>query len=1314
MDMKEFLKLVGLFLLLGKSNGQPSNPSDDREYRLVDGHNDCSGHLEARHGVEVRLSGGVTNCRGRVEVRYKEEWGGVIFHETSKNLAMVVSRQLGCAIPREDVLTRADVFGKMELKLWFDDREYRLVDGHNNCSGHLEARHNDTWGSVCEIDSDLRAANVLFEVRLSGGVSNCTGRVEVRYKGEWGGVLFNEKSKNLATVVSRQLGCAIPREDVLTRADVFGDIKQLQFYINTEDIIGCLGAFPFDVAAPWLTRRRQYRLVDGNNPCSGHLEAQHVDTWGSVCEIDSDLRAANVLLPVRLSGGVTNCTGRVEVKYNGEWGGVVFSEESKYLSTVVSRQLGCAIPSEDVLTRADEFGDVEMKFWFDVINCTGEESYLSQCSFNTSEFNEMPTFSKFLAGLAYPGHGQYRLVDGNNPCSGHLEARHGDTWGSVCDIDLDLRVANVLCKELQCGEAVPSLLTYTRRPGPIWTEKIQCVGNESRLWKCPFILFFVHRYFCDNDEMSGVICSAYREYRLVGGPDKCSGHLEARHGGTWGSVCEIDSDFRVANVLCKELQCGEAVPSLLTYTRRPGPIWTEKIQCVGNESRLLDCPRIHENTGHCTEQHAPAIHCKGIFNGYKFINGGESCSGRVVVLHEGQWMALCKSYWNLQAANVLCRQMNCGTVSSLPDEGYFESHNLTVPYRFYCTGTEYHLGDCNTTALGNHKCPPRDTASIICTGENETVRLMGGEDHCAGRLEILTHNKTWSRAVTDQWSRNGAQVVCRELHCGHLVDTFIITALTTSNGHVYLRGNCQGNETRLTDCSVTEPSKIKAQNGQEMEIEVICSESKQLKLVNGPGQCAGRVEIYHDGRWGTICDDSWDKADADVVCKQLGCGYAVNATTEAYYGKGTGDIWLDDVECVGNETHIWDCPKKQYGDHNCAHKEDAGVICSDFMDIRLVGGPHKCEGQLEIYHNGIWGSVCSNIMTDNSVSLICQHLNCGLGGYVETIKTYGTGKWPYWIDHINCTRHNKMLLECPSSPWNMNSCFHAELTVLQYKDRIRLIGGENICSGRVEVFYQGQWGTVCDDAWDIKDAEVVCRQIGCGSAMNATTEAAMFGDGSGPIWLSEVQCKGYERALQDCRSQRWNPSDCHHKEDAGVICLAQLVTNHQALNNIPNVFLTFFIIFSLLFGVAIMIIGYLLRNFRRYKKTLHSIHASSNEPVYEKVYLRSVGKKDPPSSTLGYDGYEDMDDHLSQSLKDDNGGIENGYDDVDDHLSQSLNPVQDNNGIENGYDDVDDHLSQSINPDGDDNGKDNDLDLSVSDNQGVTRLPADEDYDDAI
>ena len=108
----------------------------------------------------------------------------------------------------------------------------------------------------------------------------------------------------------------------------------------------------------------------------------------------------------------------------------------------------------------------------------------------------------------------------------------------------------------------------------------------------------------------------------------------------------------------------------------------------------------------------------------------------------------------------------------------------------------------------------------------------------------------------------------------------------------------------------------------------LSSDSRQLRLVDGGARCAGRVEILDQGSWGTICDDDWDLDDAHVVCRQLGCGEALDATGSAHFGAGSGPIWMDDVNCKGNELQLWKCPSQAWGRHNCDHHKDTGVICS--------------------------------------------------------------------------------------------------------------------------------------------------------------------------------------------------------------------------------------------------------------------------------------------------------------------------------------------------------------------------------------------------
>ncbi|NP_001017658.1 galectin 3 binding protein, tandem duplicate 2 precursor [Danio rerio] len=99
-----------------------------------------------------------------------------------------------------------------------------------------------------------------------------------------------------------------------------------------------------------------------------------------------------------------------------------------------------------------------------------------------------------------------------------------------------------------------------------------------------------------------------------------------------------------------------------------------------------------------------------------------------------------------------------------------------------------------------------------------------------------------------------------------------------------------------------------------------------LRLVGGLSS-SGRVEVYHDGQWGTVCDDGWDLAEAQVVCRQLGFPGAVSVVSGGQYGEGSGPIWLDDMMCKGSESILSECSFKGWGVNDCTHKEDAGVIC---------------------------------------------------------------------------------------------------------------------------------------------------------------------------------------------------------------------------------------------------------------------------------------------------------------------------------------------------------------------------------------------------
>ena len=99
-------------------------------------------------------------------------------------------------------------------------------------------------------------------------------------------------------------------------------------------------------------------------------------------------------------------------------------------------------------------------------------------------------------------------------------------------------------------------------------------------------------------------------------------------------------------------------------------------------------------------------------------------------------------------------------------------------------------------------------------------------------------------------------------------------------------------------------------------------------MVGGARDNEGRVEVYHRGEWGTVCDDYWSITDAHVVCRQLGYDRATSAPGSATFGAGRGPIHYDNVGCRGSETRLADCSHNGVGVHDCSHSEDAGVVCS--------------------------------------------------------------------------------------------------------------------------------------------------------------------------------------------------------------------------------------------------------------------------------------------------------------------------------------------------------------------------------------------------
>ncbi|KAL1275598.1 hypothetical protein QQF64_035221 [Cirrhinus molitorella] len=466
-----------------------------------------------------------------------------------------------------------------------------------------------------------------------------------------------------------------------------------------------------------------------------------------------------------------------------------------------------------------------------------------------------------------------------------------------------------------------------------------------------------------------------------------------------------------------------------------------------------------------------------------------------------------------------------------------------------------------------------------------------------------------------------------------------------------------------------------------------------LVRLSGERQCEGELEVFIHQVWRRVLLDSWSLIESSVVCRQLGCGSVLNFNGSSSSSPEHSHECVKGFQCSGSEAHLGNCSSPQT--INCSSTQQLSITCLEFKEIRLTKG---CEGNVEVFYNGSWGKVCHKKMDKDTASLICRELNCGRSvseiRYSEGLKSH------YWLDLFNCRRHDSTIWQCPSSPQGQNDCDEvARITCSKEKNHespqrqltcsasphqrqcskrlpLRLSGGEGRCSGRLEVYHNAVWGSVCDDQWDISDAQVVCRQLGCGAALRADGNS-VFGAGEGVVWLNRVECRGNEIHLWDCPLSLKNHTDCSHKEHTGLTCAdfpdlpvsstpatKTLVSPPQtppAMSiSIPPVVVIVLGVVLLLLLVPLLILIQQNRVMRRVLSDWYTgLYKTPTEPVYEEIYHghNHFSQKGSLISEKVHPVYEDIDKLFSGD-----------YDDV---IIDGLKPDQETDDTSEGYyDDV--------------------------------------------
>ncbi|XP_064214349.1 uncharacterized protein LOC655370 isoform X2 [Tribolium castaneum] len=305
---------------------------------------------------------------------------------------------------------------------------------------------------------------------------------------------------------------------------------------------------------------------------------------------------------------------------------------------------------------------------------------------------------------------------------------------------------------------------------------------------------------------------------------------------------------------------------------------SEKINCSGmyicNNKKCIMREKLCDGHDDCGDR-MDEKGCKSEDFGYSVrLTGSKNRNeGQIEVRAFGRTGYVCDDKFGLRDANVVCKELGFSLGAAEVKGNSFYAKNVTgKPFYMMddvsCVGNETKLMDCDFSGWGVHNCLEQESVGIVCKTPQE-------------------------KCADDYWQCDTGQE-CLPL-------AFV----------------CDG----LLDC--TDGSDEGSQH---------CDAPTEIRLVNGTNRQQGRVEIRHHGIWGTICDDDFNEDAAKVICKHLGFKGSVVVKKDGYFGAGSGPIWLDQVICSGNETSIENCTHWNWGEHNCEHSEDVGVICSNFYE----------------------------------------------------------------------------------------------------------------------------------------------------------------------------------------------------------------------------------------------------------------------------------------------------------------------------------------------------------------------------------------------
>ncbi|XP_026010124.1 scavenger receptor cysteine-rich type 1 protein M130-like [Astatotilapia calliptera] len=568
----------------------------------------------------------------------------------------------------------------------------------------------------------------------------------------------------------------------------------------------------------------------------------------------------------------------------------------------------------------------------------------------------------------------------------------------------------------------------------------------------------------------------------------CEGYLEVYHNNISGYVGDTHWDKNTEKVVCKSTHCGEPVENSVTDTVKPSedrPIWLNELKCEGHESALWKCKHPGWKSSYYSKLTVKKLKCS---SNITLSLDRHKCAGAVKYSIDGKPPGyFCNNSIGEKEARLLCKNLGCGGLREIPpsesmvSDNFRDSSKMKIDCSAFKNADPDHLWQCvNGEQDNSASCKP---VSVICEGYTR-LQLKGNQSNvCSGQLE-KEENNNWVPVQQDNFDFD----VCQQMHCGN---------------------------------------SLSPNNRTNKNLNVTCTDKVKVVLKHSgkDSKCYGTVNIEVKGSVNPVCASSWTKTEAELVCKELGCGELIY--TEEH--QNSGGI-MDHVSCKGNESSLWHCQAQHGKNIQCSNQPY--VVCSGSVEVKLADGPGRCAGRLEIKHEGQWKKVPVKGWTDAQSAAVCKQLQCGEKGKTEKFSQ-GSGSFL----SITCPRNKKIskISECLTE--NSNNQFsdrEAEAAGITCEGH-KVVFLSGTCSGHVGIEHGREiyWLSGSKETWNQESADTVCQQMHCGNAANFSFNSTA--DMINKVWKNSFSCSSRENSLFECNQTTPLPPD-HHNSTAYVKC----------------------------------------------------------------------------------------------------------------------------------------------------------------------------------